>query len=77
MDLEHPAITRVNRTGYPVPVKRPKASFLWGIDAFNREIFFNDEILMLPNGDYILVKGLSDKAIRQAVSIGAVLAVAE
>jgi hypothetical protein len=54
--MEHPVITRINRTGYPEPVKQVKH---YGIDIFGHEIEFGDEVIE-HNGELILKENLRD-----------------
>lgn len=48
--LEHPDITRVNRTGYPNIVSQPEHA---GIDYFGDEILEGDDVVEF-NGEVIL-----------------------
>jgi hypothetical protein len=56
-DLEHPDITRVNKTGYPNLVSQPEH---WGDDAFGDEILMGDSYIELPNGEVLLEDNLED-----------------
>jgi len=53
-DLEHPAITRALRTGYPEPIQ----SEHWGVDACGDEIFYNDVIYEFPDGEVVLEENI-------------------
>lgn len=57
MDLQHPAITRTLRTGFPFSERREE----WGIDALGNEVFTGDEILEFMD-EFYLVEELSDDA---------------
>lgn len=53
-DLEHPAITRTIRTGYPEPIE----SDHWGVDACGDEILYGDAIYEFPDGDIVLEENI-------------------
>lgn len=57
MDLQHPMITRIERTGYPFSNKREE----WGIDALGNEVFTGDEIIEFMD-EFYLVEELSSDA---------------
>ncbi|WP_163183311.1 YqaI family protein [Neobacillus sedimentimangrovi] len=59
--LEHPLITKVNRTGYP----EKEQSNHWGIDAMGDEIKFGDSIIEDPYGEVILEENLEDYLIER------------
>ncbi|WP_378210047.1 YqaI family protein [Anoxybacteroides rupiense] len=53
-DLEHPAITRTLRTGYPEPIE----SDHWGVDACGDEILYGDAIYEFPDGEIVLEENI-------------------
>lgn len=54
--LEHPAITRINKTGYPENmIEQPEHN---GNDVFGDEILTGDEIVIDENGEIILKDNL-------------------
>ncbi|MDY0394751.1 hypothetical protein ACFSMW_06795 [Virgibacillus halophilus] len=58
LDLEHPMITRMERTGIPYSAKREA----YGKDPFENEVWPGDQILMLDD-DFYLVDELPAEAI--------------
>jgi hypothetical protein len=56
-DLEHPQITKVNRTGYANLVNQPEHA---GIDYFGNEILVGDSVIVAPNGEVILEDSFED-----------------
>jgi hypothetical protein len=53
--LEHPDITKVNRTG-----SIDEQSKHWGCDAIGDEIYFDDDIVEDPYGEVILEENLKE-----------------
>ncbi|MCM3739196.1 hypothetical protein M3210_02825 [Oceanobacillus luteolus] len=56
MGLEHPAITQIERTGYPYSAKRED----WGTDGLGNEILSGDEILEFMEEVYVVEELSSD-----------------
>jgi hypothetical protein len=56
-DLEHPSITRVNKTGYANAVSQPEH---FGTDIMGTEILTGDYYIELPNGELLLESNLED-----------------
>lgn len=50
MDLEHPTITKMERTGYPFSDHRKE----YGIDGLGNEVLHGDEILVLDDEFYLV-----------------------
>ena len=69
-DLEHPAITRTLRTGYPYPIE----SEHWGVDACGDEIMYGDTIYEFPDGEIVLEENIREYLIEH---LGAVRKIAE
>jgi hypothetical protein len=69
--LEHPAITKVNRTGYLHP--EPKH---YGFDFFGNEVMVGDEILVLDD-EFFLKEEMFDETIQVLKLAGAVEIIAE
>jgi len=67
MGLEHPAITRTRRTGYPYSERRE----MWGIDGLSNDVYTDDEILDFM-GEFYLVDNLSLDAIEILEQHGAI-----
>ncbi|MFC2948568.1 hypothetical protein [Virgibacillus sediminis] len=57
--MEHPAITRTIKTGYPYSDRREE----YGTDALGNEVFEGDEILVYQD-EFYLVEELSTDAIQ-------------
>lgn len=58
MDLEHPAITRANKTGYPSAEPNRKAV---GVDYFGNEYFEGEDIIIdIERGEAIQKDSLED-----------------
>lgn len=72
MGLEHPAISRTLRTGYPYSERR---QVIRG-DGLNREVYPGDEILVFED-EFYLVSELSSDAIEVLEQHGAVYKIAE
>lgn len=64
--LEHPAITKALRTGYPYSPIRESV----GEDPLGNEIYPDDEILVFGD-EFFLVQELSGQTIEALESIGA------
>lgn len=71
MGIEHPAITRMNRTGHYRPI--PK---IYGTDALGNTALGGQEILCIED-TYFLVDGLDNTAIEVLEIMGATYAIAE
>ncbi|MCM3241297.1 hypothetical protein M3598_00945 [Cytobacillus oceanisediminis] len=58
-DIEHPDVTRTQKTGYPKVqmVSQPKHC---GTDIYDSEILADDAIILLPNGEILLEENLED-----------------
>lgn len=56
-DLEHPDITRANRTGYTNEVAQAEH---FGTDVMDHEILVGDDYIELPNGELLLESNLED-----------------
>lgn len=58
MDLEHPMVTQINRTGYPENMmEQPEHN---GIDYYGTEILEDDDIVIDDNGEIILKENLEE-----------------
>lgn len=57
MDLQHPVITRMERTGFPNMIAQSEHA---GIDYYGTEILVGDNIINLPNGEMIHEDNLED-----------------
>lgn len=66
MDLEHPAITKTLKTGYPYSDRREMV----GTDFLGREVFPGEEILVYGD-DFFLVEELPSDAVEILEWIGA------
>lgn len=65
--LEHPTITRVNRTGYPkMNVRRN----LYAIDSMGQDVYTGDEMLVI-NDDLFLVEPLLQESVEILELLGA------
>ena len=53
-NLEHPSITRVNRTGYTTINIQPEH---FAVDAMGNEIFIEEGYIELANGDCVVPEG--------------------
>lgn len=51
MNLEHPAITRINRTGYADMVAQPEHM---GIDFYGNELLVGDDVVIDEDGEIVL-----------------------
>lgn len=71
MGLQHPMITRIERTGYPEP--EPE---IYGSDALNNAVLVGDEILCIED-IYFLVHALEPTAIEVLEELGATYSIAE
>ncbi|MEF7566096.1 hypothetical protein V4V35_24190 [Bacillus infantis] len=57
-DIQHPDITKAEKTGYPNQVAQPEH---FGSDYFGNEILVGDSIVIDPsNGEIILESSLED-----------------
>jgi Hypothetical protein Yqai len=56
-DIEHPSITRVNRTGYANAVEQPEH---FGTDIMGSEVLTGDDYIELPDGEILLESNLED-----------------
>ncbi|WP_306009369.1 hypothetical protein [Bacillus sp. MMSF_3328] len=57
-DIQHPDITKTEKTGYPNQVAQPEH---FGSDYFGNEILVGDSIIVDPsNGEIILESSLED-----------------
>lgn len=57
-DLEHPIVTKVNKTGYANLVAQPEH---FGTDYFGNEVLKGDSVVIDPsNGEMILEDSLED-----------------
>lgn len=52
--LDHPQITKVEKTGYPVKVESR------GTDFFGNEILAGDKVVVTPDGENVLEESLED-----------------
>jgi len=59
-DLEHPDITKANRTGYANVVAQPEH---FGTDITGDEIVKGDSYIELPNGELLLESNIEDYTI--------------
>lgn len=55
--LEHPVITRINKTGYPTKEAQPDHA---GNDYFGDEVLVGDNVIHLPDGEVLLEGNLED-----------------
>lgn len=62
MGLQHPMITQIERTGYPNMMAQPEHA---GSDFYGTEIFSNDDIINLPNGEMLHEDNLDDYLIEE------------
>jgi hypothetical protein len=58
--MEHPAVSKVNKSGY---LKEEPEH--WGCDAIGDEIFFGDDIVETPYGEVVLEENLEDYLIER------------
>lgn len=72
MGLQHPAITRALRTGYPYSDKREE----WGTDGLGNQVFSGDEIMEFM-GEIYVVEELSSDAREILEQHGAIYKIAE
>lgn len=56
-DIEHPMITKINKTGYPNMVAQPEH---FGTDVMDTEILTGDTYIELPDGELLLESNLED-----------------
>jgi len=71
MGIEHPEITRMNRTGHYRPI--PK---IYGTDALGNTVLGGQEILCIDD-IYFLVDALDSTAIEVLELMGAIYSIAE
>jgi len=71
MDLEHPDITRMNRTGHHRPI--PK---IYGTDDLGNTVMGGQEIICI-NDRYYLVDALDQQSLEILEQLGAMYAIAE
>lgn len=71
-DIEHPAIARTLRTGYPYSPKREMV----GTDSLGNEVFSGEEILEFMD-EFYLVEELSSDAIEILEQHGATYKIAK
>lgn len=57
IDIEHPSITRANKTGYPNKEGQVEH---FGTDIFDHEILTGDTYLLLPNGELLHENNIED-----------------
>lgn len=62
-DIEHPDITRVNKTGYVNMVSQPEH---FGIDYFGDEVLIGDEAVITHEGELVL-RGSLEKYLHEAL----------
>lgn len=67
MDIQHPVITQMERTGYPYSERREEV----GVDPLGNMVYDGDEILVIDD-EFYLVEELSIDAIEILERHGAV-----
>lgn len=70
--MQHPMITRIERTGYPFSDRREE----WGIDALGNEVFHGEEIIEFMD-EFYLVEELSADAREILEQHGGIYKIAE
>ncbi len=56
-EIEHPDVTKIDRTGYANTVAQPEHC---GIDFYDNEVLVGDSIILLPNSEMLLEENLED-----------------